>query len=101
MLLSEALKENYSMFENDNSCWLHCIYFIFKEVNMVNVFHNPFSLNKRTLFCFCLQKKLKQRFESKRLSDINSSRSKSSDLSSGNKYAHMPLLNLSFHLKLI
>ena len=83
MVLSEVLKEDYSMFENDNSCWLHCIYLIFKEVNIVNVFHNPFSLNKRTLFC--LQKKLKQRIESKWLSDIDSSKSKSSDINSGNK----------------
>ncbi|MEW8544951.1 MAG: reverse transcriptase family protein, partial [Candidatus Thiodiazotropha sp.] len=83
MLLSEALKENYSMFENDNNCWLHCIYLIFKEVNMVNVFNNPFLLNKSTLYC--LKRKLRQRFENKWLSDISSSKSKSSDVNSGNK----------------
>ena len=82
MLLSEALKDNYSMFENGNSCWLQSIYLTFKEVNMVNVFHNPFSLNK---IIFCLQKKLKQRSESKWLSDINNSKSKSSDINNGNK----------------
>ena len=39
----EAFEGNYSMFGSNNDCWLHCVYLIFRIVNMLNVFHNPFS----------------------------------------------------------
>ena len=61
-LLNGALKDKYSMFEGNNDCWLHCVHLIFREVNMLNVFHNLLSPSKKnTMF---KKKKLKQRFES-------------------------------------
>ena len=47
-LLNEAFKDNCSMLESNNDCWLHCVYLICREVNMLNVFNNPHSLSKNT-----------------------------------------------------
>lgn len=82
-LLSQALKENYLMFNNNQSCWLQCIYLILKELNLVNIFYNPLSLKNKTLRD--IKQKLKQRFDRHWLADINNNKSKSSDINSGNK----------------
>ena len=50
---------------------------------MFSTTHSALAKKKKTLFC--LKKKLKQIFESKWLSNINSSKSKSLDINSGNK----------------
>ena len=62
-LLNEAFKDNCSMLESNNDCWLHCVYLICREVNMLNVLttHTPLA---KTLVC--LKKKLKQRKQTKK-----------------------------------
>ena len=82
-LLIQAMKENYLMFNNNQSCWLQCIYLILTELNLVNIFHNPFSLKNKTLLD--IKKKLKHRIERQWLADINDNKGKSSDMNSGNK----------------
>lgn len=81
-LLCETLKENYSMFENGEHCWLNCIYLILKELKMLNLFHNPQSFTNRIMFT--VKKELQCRFERKWKTDINFSKSRT-DPTSGNK----------------
>ena len=80
---SQALKENYFMFHNNQSCWIQCIYLILKELNLLYIFHKPFSLTYKTLLD--IKQKLKHRFERHWLADINNNKSKSSDMNCGNK----------------
>ena len=40
-LLTEALNENYKMFENNQHCWINCIYMILKELDMLKIFTSP------------------------------------------------------------
>ena len=80
---SQALKDYYFMFHNNQSCWIQCIYLILKELNLLYIFHKPFSLINKTLLD--IKQKLKHRFERHWLADINNNKGKSSDMNSGNK----------------
>ena len=71
------------MFDNNQSCWLQCIYLILKELNLINIFHNPLSLTNKTLYD--IKQNLKHRFETHWLDAINNYKSKPSDMNRGNK----------------
>ena len=48
-LLTEALKENYSMYEENQHCWLICIKTILHEIGMNDIYHNPTKCAKKTI----------------------------------------------------
>ena len=62
-LLLEALKENESMLNEDQSCWLTCIKSILYDIGMPEIFHNPSKCDRKTIKN--IQVKLKSRFAQK------------------------------------
>ena len=67
-LLTEALKENYSMSEENQHCWLTCIKTILYEIGMNDIYHNPAKCTKKTIKD--IQTRLKLRYVRKWQQDV-------------------------------
>jgi hypothetical protein len=58
-ILEAALDENNKMHNNGQHCWVSCIYYILKELDMLKMFKSPLTCGAREINI--TRKKLKER----------------------------------------
>lgn len=59
-ILKAALDENNKMHNNGQHCWVSCIYYILKELDMLKMFKSPLTCGAREINI--IRKKLKERY---------------------------------------
>jgi hypothetical protein len=59
-ILKAALDENNKMHNNGQHCWVSCIYYILKELDMLKMFNSPLTCGAREINI--IRKKLKERY---------------------------------------
>ena len=59
-ILKAALDENDKMHNNGQHCWVSCIYYILKELDMLKMFKSPLTFGAREINI--IRKKLKERY---------------------------------------
>jgi hypothetical protein len=48
-ILKAALDENNQMHNNGQHCWVSCIYYILKELDMLKMFKSPLTCSAREI----------------------------------------------------
>ena len=69
-ILKAALDENNKIHNNGQHCWVSCIYYILKELDMLKMFKSPFTCGAREINII---RKLEAQVSLYRSPDINKS----------------------------